>query len=83
MSFADWAELPPIAVTMTSTVPMVPVGATAMICVAELTVKLLAVVPPKETAETPAKNVPVMTTEVPPLARPAFGLTDETVAAPT
>ena len=37
-----------------------------MICVAELTVKLVAAVPPKDTAVAPVKLVPVMTTEVPP-----------------
>ena len=41
-----------------------------MICVAELTVKLVAAALPKLTAVAPVKLVPVMVTDVPPAAGP-------------
>src|SRR5450830_673706 len=66
------ALVPPPVVTLTSTVP-VPAGAVAVICVALLKVKLLAAVPPKVTAVTPAKFVPLMVTLVPPAAGPEVG----------
>ncbi len=45
-------------------------GRHAVICVAELTVKLVALIPPNCTAVAPVKPVPVMTTTVPPAAGP-------------
>jgi len=50
---------------VTLTAPVVPVPTTAVICVAELTVKLVAAVPPKLTALALVKPVPVIVTEVP------------------
>ncbi|MEY9227933.1 hypothetical protein ABIF78_000256 [Bradyrhizobium japonicum] len=62
---------------MISTVPA-PAGETAVIEVAELTVKLVALVAPNFTAVAPDNAVPVMVTDVPPASRPAFGATDVT-----
>ena len=59
-------------VTLTVTAPA-PAGATAVICVAELTVKLVALMPPNCTAVAPVKPVPVMMTLVPPAAGPDVG----------
>ena len=61
--------MPPVVTTVTSTVPL-PAGAVAVICVALFTVNLLALVAPNLTAVAPVKFVPVMTTEVPPVAGP-------------
>ena len=47
-----------------------PAGEVAVICVDELTVKLAAAKPPKETAVAPVKFVPVITTLVPPVVLP-------------
>ena len=59
-----------------------PLGRWAtVICVALLTVKLVAGVPPKLTAVAPVKLVPVMTTLVPPLVLPDVGLTPVTLGA--
>jgi hypothetical protein len=55
----------------------------AVICVALLGVKDVAGVPPKVTAVTPLRLVPVITTVVPPAVGPALGLTDVTVGAAT
>ena len=60
--------------TCTSTTPAAAAGSTAVIWVAEFTVKLAAAMPPKETPLAPVKPVPVMTTEVPPRAEPLAGL---------
>ena len=68
-------------VTVTSTVPAAPAGAVAVIDVALLTVKLLALVAPNLTAVVPAKFVPVMVTEVPPAVGPELGETLVTVGA--
>src|SRR5665213_4370616 len=59
-------------VTLTVTAP-VPAGDVAVICVAELTVKIVAFVLPNCTAVAPVKPVPVMTTLVPPVAGPDVG----------
>ena len=63
---------------MTLTVPAASAGATAVICVAEFTIKLVAGMPPKETALAPLKLLPVMVTEVPPAAGPRLVLSDVT-----
>ena len=66
---------------MMSTVAAELAGATAVIRVAELTVKLLAGVVPNLTALAPVKLLPVMTTDVPPVVGPARGLRDVTEGA--
>jgi len=71
-SAADVAEVPAAVVTMTSTVP-VPAGDVAVIDVAELTVKAVALMAPNFTAVTPLKLVPVIVTDVPPAAGPDVG----------
>jgi len=81
-SAADVAEVPPVVVTLISTVP-VPAGEVAVIWVAELTVKAVAAVPPKFTAVAPVKLVPVMTTLVPPASGPDVGEIDVTAGGPT
>jgi hypothetical protein len=53
-------------VTVTATLPASSAGETAVIDVAELTVKLVALVAPKLTAVVLGKLVPVMVTVVPP-----------------
>ena len=55
--------VPPGVVTLTE--PVVPVPTIAVICVAELTVKFVAAVPPKLTALAVVKPVPVIVTELP------------------
>ena len=66
--------------TVTSTTP-VPAGLVAVICVAELTVKLPAAAPAKCTAVAPVKPVPVIVTDVPPAAGPDVGLRPVTAGA--
>ena len=62
-------------VTVTSTLPAAEAaGATAVICVAELTVNELAATPPNETPAAPLKLLPVMVTLVPPARPPLLGL---------
>ena len=80
-SLADVAEVPAAVVTVTLTVPAASAGSTAVICVVELTVKLVAAVLPNITAVAPVKFVPVMTTEVPPATGPVLGLTAVTVGS--
>ena len=65
--------MPPAVVTVTSTVPALPAGAVAVICVALSNVKPLALVAPNLTAVTPLKFEPVMMTLVPPAKDPEFG----------
>ena len=67
------ALVPPAVVTVTSTVPALPAGAVAVICVALLTVKPLALVAPNFTAVAPVNPVPVMVTVVPPPVGPDAG----------
>ena len=76
------ARLPAVLVTVTSWVP-VPAGAVAVIEVPDFTVKVVAVVVPKSTADTAVNPVPVTVTEVPPAAGPAVGLIFVTVGATT
>jgi hypothetical protein len=73
-------DAPAGVVTVTSTTPL-PAGATALIHVAEVTVKLLAAAPPKATAVAPVKPVPLIVTVVPPAAGPPVGLSPVTVGA--
>ena len=62
---------------------LVPAGEVAVIDVAELTVKLVALVVPNLTAVAPVNWVPVMVTVVPPEAGPVLGETDDTAGAAT
>ena len=76
-SAGDAGDGPPLVVTDTSAeVGTFPgaAGATAVICVLELTAKLTAGVDPKFTAVAVRNPVPVMTTEVPVVKGPAVGL---------
>ncbi len=66
-----------------STVPTEPAGEVAVICVAELTVKLVAFVLPNLTAVAPVKLAPVIVTDVPPAVGPLEGETFVTVGAET
>ena len=65
-------------VTVTFTRP-VPAGLVAVICTAELTVNLAALLEPKSTNVAPVKPVPMMTTEVPPVGARSAGVTFVTV----
>src|SRR5271166_1057540 len=76
-SAPEVAEVPPGVVTVTSTVPGVSGGELAVISVDETTENELGT-PPKETVLAPARSVPVIVTEVPPVTGPAFGLTPVT-----
>jgi hypothetical protein len=71
----DTGLVPAGEVTVTSTAPAAPAGATAVIEVAELTVKLVAGVVPKRTEPTSTRPEPVMWTEVPPATAPWYGAT--------
>ena len=73
------AEVPPMAVTVMSTVPAEPAGATAVMEVAELTMTLAAGVRPNRTVAPGANWVPVRATDVPPASGPAAGFTAVTV----
>ena len=76
---------PPSAATYTPTAPAARAGATAVIDVAELTVKEVALVPvepPNFTAVTHWKFVPVMVVDVPPPVAPVVVDNDVTVGAP-
>ena len=81
-SAADVGDVPPVVVTLMSTVP-VPGGDVAVIWVAELTVNPVAAVAPNVTAVAPVKLVPVIVTTVPPAAGPAVGEIDVTVGEAT
>jgi hypothetical protein len=81
-SALDVDEVPDGVVAVMSTDPADSPGVTAVICVAESTVKLVAAVPPKSTEVVPTKLDPVIVTEVPPETGPPFGLAALTVGAP-
>jgi hypothetical protein len=70
--------VPPGVVTVISTAPKEPGGATAVIWLELLTVKVATELP-KSTAVAPVKLVPVTVTEVPPVLCPELGLTAVTV----
>jgi len=76
-------EVPPGVVTVTVDAPATPAGEVAVICVAELTTTFVAAFAPNFTAVAPVKSVPVMITDVPPVAGPLVGLNDVTVGAAT
>src|SRR5580704_16933433 len=75
------AEVPPGAVTNTSTVEAPSAGEVAVMEVAELTVTMVPATVPNLTAVAPVKLVPVMVTVVPPAVVPVLGLTPVTVGA--
>ena len=74
--------VPPAVVTVTSTVPVEPAGAVAVMLFAVLAV-IVADVLPNLTAVAPARLVPVIVTVVPPAVGPAVGVTCVTVGAGT
>lgn len=66
--------VPPGVVTVMFTTPdVLAAGTTAVMEVAEPTVKLAAGVLPKETPVAPVKPVPVIVTDVPPTVEPDSG----------
>jgi hypothetical protein len=67
------ALVPPTAETVTSTVPAVPAGVTAVIDVSLLTVNDAAATAPKYTPVAVMKPVPLIVTVSPPAAVPVFG----------
>jgi len=68
-------------VTVTSTVPAVSAGETAVILVAESATKLVAPIAPNFTVIAPLKLVPVIVTVVPPPTGPLAGATFLTVGS--
>ena len=72
-SAVDVADVPEGVVTVTLTTP-VPAGLSAVIVVSLTTVTFVAGIVPKSTAEAPVKPVPVIVTNVPPVAGPIVGL---------
>jgi hypothetical protein len=68
--------------TRTTAFCVTPLGVTAVICVAEFTVKLAASSVPKRTLLAPQKLVPVTTTIVPPVDGPVDGAMEVTVGVP-
>ena len=77
-SAATTGLAPAGVVTTMFFVPTEPAGETAVILVADTTVKLVAATPPKVTLVAPVKPVPVMVTVVPPAFGPEVGLTPVT-----
>ena len=75
------AEVPPGVVTVMLTVPAIPAGDVAWICVSDRTVNVVALVVPNLTAEAAAKLVPVSVTTVPPAVVPVLTLNPLTVGA--
>ena len=81
-SFVESALVPPVVVTVTSTVPADSAGDTALIDVTPLmvcTLKLAAFVDPNFTDVAPVKLVPETVTVVPPPTAPLVGLSFVTV----
>ena len=77
------ALVPSVVVTVISTGPILFAGEVAVICVAEINVKLSALLLlPNLTAVTPVKLVPVIVTLVPPFVDPVFGKIPVTVGSP-
>ncbi len=68
-------------VTVTSTVPVAPVGDVTVSNVEEVTAYVVAATEPKSTAGAALNPEPVTVTEVPPAGRPATGLTAVTMGA--
>jgi hypothetical protein len=74
-------EVPPGAVTVTSTVAADSAGEMAVMDVAVLFESPVAATAPNFTAVAPVKPVPVMVTELPPEVGPELGLTPVTVGS--
>ncbi len=74
-------EVPPAAVTVTSTVAADSAGEVTVIEVVELTTTPVPATVPNFTPVTPVKPVPVIVTVVPPAVDPVLGLTPVTVGA--
>ena len=79
MSAGPVGLVPLGVVTVTSTVPELPAGAVAVICVGRFTVNVVAGVAPNFTAVAPVKFAPVIVTTVPPAIGPFAGDTAVTV----
>ena len=76
--------LDPLGVaTVTSTVPIAPIGDVTVIEVLEFTVKVVAMLGPNNTDVKPVKYWPVIVTLVPPAAGPEVGEIDDTIGAGT
>jgi hypothetical protein len=75
--------IPLAVVTVTSTVPSDPAGATAVIRVGPITVNDIALVLLNLTEVAPPRLVPVMVTDVPPAVGPLLGLMALTVGDAT
>ena len=73
--------VPPGVVIETFAGPCAPAGVTAKTVVALLTTKLVAAIPPMETALAPVRFVPVIVIAVPPAIEPWFGAREEIVGA--
>ena len=73
------AEVPPAAVTLTSTVPADSAGEVTVIEVVELTTTPVPATVPNFTPVTPVNPVPAMATEVPPTVDPEVGVRPVTV----
>ena len=82
MSAAPVDEVPAGVVTVTSIVPVLPAGETAVKLVEELKVTLNAADVPNLTVAPETKLVPVIVTEVLPVVGPEFGETAVTVGTP-
>ena len=66
------------SVTVTSTVPTMPEGTTALIEPGSLTTTPVAAFAPKATPVTEVKPLPTIVTLLPPAGSPAFGVTLDT-----
>jgi hypothetical protein len=75
----DRLPLSPFTVTVTVTAPALPAGVVAVIVVLFTTVTFVAAAVPNFTVAPVAKLVPVMVTDVPPIAGPLLGDTLVTV----
>lgn len=76
----DAADVPPVVVTVTTTVPL-PAGEVAVIELELVTLTPVAGLVPKSTVAPLEKPEPVMVTAVPPAAGPLLGLTVLTTGA--
>ena len=87
LAYSNWSatpvgDVPWSVVTVTSTEPVEPAGATAEIDVPESTTTLVAAAVPKRTVAPGTKPVPSTVTAVPPAGGPPLGDTPVTVGAP-
>ena len=76
------AEVPPGAVTVTSTVPVFRLGGLSTVIELSLTtVKFVPATVPKSTNVAPVKPLPMIVTSVPPANDPLLGAIPETTGA--